>query len=163
MRLGLGRSEKGSTSSNDNVEYAQNYPGANEALAGDPNYDPNNVPCPAHTTERKLLARIDLHVIPFLVLLYWLAFLDRYVKITVYVLGMRGTNQSQSQYLQRQRLWSVGGSGSCATSIQHCSCDFLRSSKYIRPIAIRRDMLTILQYVCSSCAVGESASIAFDV
>jgi hypothetical protein len=76
MRWGLGRNEKGSTSSNDEVQYVQNYPGANEALAD--HYDPNNVPCPAHTTERKLLRRIDLHVIPWLVLLYWLAFLDRY-------------------------------------------------------------------------------------
>lgn len=76
MRWGLGRNEKGSTSSNDDVQYVQNYPGANEAVA---DYDPNNVPCPAHTTERKLLRRIDLHVIPWLVLLYWLAFLDRYV------------------------------------------------------------------------------------
>ncbi|KAF2861832.1 MFS general substrate transporter [Piedraia hortae CBS 480.64] len=33
--------------------------------------------CPEHTTERKLLARIDLHVIPFLCVLYLLAFLDR--------------------------------------------------------------------------------------
>lgn len=79
MPWGLGRkNEKGSASSN---EYVQNYPGAttNEALAGDLDYDPNSVPCPAHTTEGKLLSRIDLHVIPFLALLYWLAFLDRYV------------------------------------------------------------------------------------
>jgi len=78
MRWGLGRSEKGSTSSDNDVQYVQNYPGANEAYAGEPDYDQDNVPCPAHTTERKLLTRIDLHVIPFLVLLYWLAFLDRY-------------------------------------------------------------------------------------
>lgn len=78
MAWGFGRSEKGETSSNE-VQYVQNYPGANEAYASDPDYDPDNVPCPAHTTERKLLARIDLHVIPFLVLLYWLAFLDRCV------------------------------------------------------------------------------------
>ena len=79
MRWGLGKSEKGSASSDTDVQYVQNYPGANEAYVGDPDYeDPSSVPCPAHTTERKLLARIDLHVIPFLVLLYWLAFLDRY-------------------------------------------------------------------------------------
>ena len=80
MRWGLGKSEKGLDSSDHDVQYVQNYPGANEAYASDPEFqDPNSVPCPAHTTERKLLARIDLHVIPFLVLLYWLAFLDRYV------------------------------------------------------------------------------------
>ena len=79
MRWGLGKSEKGLTSSDPDVQYVQNYPGANEAYASEPDYeDPHNVPCPAHTTERKLLTRIDLHVIPFLVLLYWLAFLDRY-------------------------------------------------------------------------------------
>ncbi|EJT76465.1 high-affinity nicotinic acid transporter [Gaeumannomyces tritici R3-111a-1] len=33
--------------------------------------------CPAHTTERKLITRIDLHVIPFLCIMYLLAFLDR--------------------------------------------------------------------------------------
>ena len=35
------------------------------------------VQCPPHTTERKLLARIDLHVVPFLCIMYLLAFLDR--------------------------------------------------------------------------------------
>lgn len=34
--------------------------------------DDLNVPCPPHTTERKLVARIDLHVIPFLCVLYLL-------------------------------------------------------------------------------------------
>ncbi|KAL5120093.1 High-affinity nicotinic acid transporter [Pleosporales sp. CAS-2024a] len=38
---------------------------------------PELVPCPAHTTEAKLLAKIDLHVLPFLCLMYLLAFLDR--------------------------------------------------------------------------------------
>ncbi|KAF4584158.1 putative transporter [Ophiocordyceps camponoti-floridani] len=33
--------------------------------------------CPPHTTERKLLARIDMHVMPFLCIMYLLAFLDR--------------------------------------------------------------------------------------
>lgn len=80
MRWGLGKNEKEAASSDNDIQiqYAQNYPGANdEPLSGDLGYDPNNVQCPAHTTERKLLARIDMHVIPFLVLLYWLAFLDR--------------------------------------------------------------------------------------
>lgn len=81
MAWGFGRSEKEEVSSAENNEihhYPQNYPGANdEALAGDPTYAQDVVQCPPHTTERKLLARIDLHVIPWLVLLYWLAFLDR--------------------------------------------------------------------------------------
>lgn len=33
--------------------------------------------CPAHTTERKLMAKIDLHVLPCLCILYLMAFLDR--------------------------------------------------------------------------------------
>lgn len=33
--------------------------------------------CPPHTTERKLMTKIDLHVVPFLCILYLLAFLDR--------------------------------------------------------------------------------------
>ncbi|KAI5457067.1 major facilitator superfamily domain-containing protein [Mariannaea sp. PMI_226] len=35
------------------------------------------VQCPPHTTERKLLAKIDFHVVPFLCIMYLLAFLDR--------------------------------------------------------------------------------------
>ena len=34
--------------------------------------------CPPSTTERKLIAKIDLRVIPLLTLMYLLAFLDRY-------------------------------------------------------------------------------------
>lgn len=33
--------------------------------------------CPPHTTERKLIARIDWHLMPFVIVLYLLAFLDR--------------------------------------------------------------------------------------
>ncbi|KAF1839119.1 MFS general substrate transporter [Decorospora gaudefroyi] len=45
----------------------------------DGNYDdaPELVTCPSNTTESKLLTRIDLHVIPFLCIMYLLAFLDR--------------------------------------------------------------------------------------
>lgn len=39
--------------------------------------DALNVSCPPHTTERKLLARIDFRVLPFLCIMYLLAFLDR--------------------------------------------------------------------------------------
>ncbi|KAI0424981.1 major facilitator superfamily domain-containing protein [Xylaria sp. FL1042] len=35
------------------------------------------VECPSHTTERKLLTRIDWHILPFVTILYLLAFLDR--------------------------------------------------------------------------------------
>lgn len=36
------------------------------------------IQCPPHTTERKLVAKIDLHVIPFLCIMYLLAFLGVY-------------------------------------------------------------------------------------
>ena len=40
-------------------------------------HDPALVPCPPNTTEAKLVTKIDLHVIPFLCIMYLLAFLDR--------------------------------------------------------------------------------------
>lgn len=40
-------------------------------------YDELGVRCPPHTTERRLKARIDGHVLPFIIVLYLLAFLDR--------------------------------------------------------------------------------------
>jgi len=36
-----------------------------------------SVQCPAHTTERKLMSKIDWHILPFIIVLYLLAFLDR--------------------------------------------------------------------------------------
>jgi MFS family permease len=35
------------------------------------------VVCPAHTTERKITTKIDMHLIPFVSILYLMAFLDR--------------------------------------------------------------------------------------
>ena len=48
-----------------------------ERAAGSGEYDELGAPCPPHTTERKLVARIDLHLLPFISILYLLAFLDR--------------------------------------------------------------------------------------
>lgn len=48
--------------------------GANDTRA---EYDELRVVCPPHTTEKKLMAKIDFRVIPFLCILYLLAFLDR--------------------------------------------------------------------------------------
>ena len=39
--------------------------------------DDLHVECPSHTTERRLVSRIDMRVIPSLCILYLLAFLDR--------------------------------------------------------------------------------------
>jgi MFS family permease len=35
------------------------------------------IPCPAHTTERRLVWRIDFHILPFLCIMYLMSFLDR--------------------------------------------------------------------------------------
>ncbi|KAI0603277.1 MFS general substrate transporter [Biscogniauxia sp. FL1348] len=43
----------------------------------DVEFDELHVQCPPHTTERRLMARIDWHLMPFLCILYLLAFLDR--------------------------------------------------------------------------------------
>ena len=40
-------------------------------------FDVRNVQCPSHTTESALIRRIDLKVMPVLVIVYLLAFLDR--------------------------------------------------------------------------------------
>ncbi|KAI0390244.1 MFS general substrate transporter [Xylariaceae sp. FL0594] len=36
-----------------------------------------DVQCPSHTTERKLKSRVDWHILPFVIVMYLLAFLDR--------------------------------------------------------------------------------------
>ncbi|KAI8947447.1 MFS general substrate transporter [Xylaria longipes] len=43
----------------------------------DSDYDESNVQCPSHTTERKLMTRIDWYILPFVSIMYLLAFLDR--------------------------------------------------------------------------------------
>ena len=45
--------------------------------AGVAEYDELHVPCPPHTTEKRLMAKIDIRLLPFLSILYLLAFLDR--------------------------------------------------------------------------------------
>ncbi|CAM1510834.1 Fc.00g083470.m01.CDS01 [Cosmosporella sp. VM-42] len=48
------------------------------SVPGEGIYDDDlHVECPSHTTERKLVTKIDFHVIPFLCIMYLLAFLDR--------------------------------------------------------------------------------------
>lgn len=80
------KEEPSPTASLENKHYEQNYPGAtdgfqNNAELGYPTtgaYDEDlPVPCPPSTTERRLIFRIDAHVIPFLCIMYLLAFLDR--------------------------------------------------------------------------------------
>lgn len=50
------------------------HPGSDNAL---PYKDDASVVCPPHTTQGKIVARIDFHLMPFLIILYLLAFLDR--------------------------------------------------------------------------------------
>lgn len=71
--MGFFNSSEKHTTPTSSIEHAQNYPGATEGQFD----DDLHVQCPAHTTERKLVTRIDLRVIPFLCILYLLAFLDR--------------------------------------------------------------------------------------
>ncbi|KAK0249845.1 High-affinity nicotinic acid transporter [Friedmanniomyces endolithicus] len=65
-------------------EKAQGSPTSSLDHANDRDYphtgeydDDLHVECPPHTTERKLVRKIDIHVIPCLCIMYLLAFLDR--------------------------------------------------------------------------------------
>ncbi|KAF2223603.1 major facilitator superfamily domain-containing protein [Elsinoe ampelina] len=51
--------------------------------------DDLHVPCPSHTTERKLMTKVDFRVIPFLCILYLLAFLDRVNISNASLFGLR--------------------------------------------------------------------------
>lgn len=60
---------------------------------------PDMVVCPAHTTERKLVTKIDLHVVPFLCIMYLLAFLDRVNIANANVFGLsKELNLVKTQY-----------------------------------------------------------------
>ncbi|KAK4549642.1 hypothetical protein LTR36_004943 [Oleoguttula mirabilis] len=93
MRFFNEKKQTSPTSSLNNPQYPQNYPGANGYYGDDvpvaAGYDDDlHVQCPSHTTERKLVTRIDLHVVPFLCILYLLAFLDRVNIANANVYGM---------------------------------------------------------------------------
>ncbi|KAI7549787.1 MFS general substrate transporter [Hortaea werneckii] len=73
--------EKKTVSPTTSLDHSQ-YPDPNGYYPNDltvtDEYDEDlHVQCPPHTTERRLVARIDFHVIPFLCIMYLLAFLDR--------------------------------------------------------------------------------------
>lgn len=48
------------------------HPDADER---DPSSGDQTITCPSHTTDKRLMLKIDLHVIPFLCVMYTLAFL----------------------------------------------------------------------------------------
>ncbi|KAJ9155044.1 MFS general substrate transporter [Pleurostoma richardsiae] len=50
---------------------------ANPESGGETEYDELHVPCPPHTTEKRLMSKIDWHILPFVSVLYLMAFLDR--------------------------------------------------------------------------------------
>lgn len=77
--MAFGRSEQG---------YDHEKPEQWRASDGMEYDDDLHVECPPHTTERKLTAKIDLHVVPFLCILYLLAFLDRVNIANANVFGM---------------------------------------------------------------------------
>ncbi|KAL7776766.1 hypothetical protein CFE70_007185 [Pyrenophora teres f. teres 0-1] len=69
----FGKKEKGNPSPHlDKQEHAPAY-----TTSSDYHDAPELATCPPNTTETKLVARIDFHVLPFLCIMYLLAFLDR--------------------------------------------------------------------------------------
>ncbi|KAI1854633.1 hypothetical protein JX265_007498 [Neoarthrinium moseri] len=52
------------------------HPGVGDGVE-DVEFDELHVVCPPHTTERKIVSRIDLRLMPFICIMYLLAFLDR--------------------------------------------------------------------------------------
>lgn len=61
----------------DKQQYANNYYDPNIAHPGAEYNDDLGARCPSHTSQRRLVSKIDLRVIPVLSLMYLLAFLDR--------------------------------------------------------------------------------------
>ncbi|KAL8753018.1 MAG: hypothetical protein Q9184_005547 [Pyrenodesmia sp. 2 TL-2023] len=80
--------------------YANNYydPDIAHPAAGE--YDDDlHVQCPPHTTQRRLVAKIDFRVIPVLSILYLLAFLDRTNIANASIFGLREElNLQNTQY-----------------------------------------------------------------
>jgi len=82
MAFGFGRDDKVSNRSDhidDGVlpEQPVPYYTKPETQPNGIEYDELHVVCPPHTTEKRLMRKIDLRVVPFLCILYLLAFLDR--------------------------------------------------------------------------------------
>jgi hypothetical protein len=68
-------------------------------------YAAEEVQCPSHTTERKLMAKIDMRVVPFLCIMYLLAFLGKStshgVKYPLRVFIRRAMNANNHLFLSR--------------------------------------------------------------
>lgn len=72
--LCLGKKEKASIDAGNGVDESNAVNDPNPVVASDSNNEAD-VQCPPHTTESKLLWKIDYHVVPFLCVMYLLAFL----------------------------------------------------------------------------------------
>ncbi|KAI9893988.1 MAG: hypothetical protein M1814_004758 [Vezdaea aestivalis] len=66
------KDEKGKSAADTAIDFTENSISVSDRVE-----EGSKAVCPSHTTELKLLARIDIHVIPFLCVLWLLAFLDR--------------------------------------------------------------------------------------
>lgn len=112
-----------------NSQYIENSDSDSDPGTGITNnfYDPNishpdieyrdelGVVCPSHTTERRLIAKIDRKVIPVLSILYLLAFLDRYGVVKSFHRAKYADNFLLEQILPMPRvrkpsIWHLYGS-----------------------------------------------------
>lgn len=59
-------------------------PAASANGNGNGDIDPSQVTCPPHTTERRLLWKIDAHVVPFLCIMYLWAFLGMFQRLVLF-------------------------------------------------------------------------------
>ncbi|KAI4167573.1 MAG: hypothetical protein LQ343_007112 [Gyalolechia ehrenbergii] len=84
---------------NEQQQYANNYYDPDIAHPSAEYDDDLHVQCPPHTTQRKLIAKIDLRVIPVLSILYLLAFLDRTNIANASIFGLQDElNLENTQY-----------------------------------------------------------------
>lgn len=72
--MGFDSKDKSDTDAAISADESKVAHGSNDVVAAD-GINEADVQCPAHTTEAKLLWKIDTHVVPFLCIMYLLAFL----------------------------------------------------------------------------------------
>ncbi|KAF4540272.1 MFS transporter [Lasiodiplodia theobromae] len=100
-----------------------------------------HVECPPHTTERRLVNRIDFHVIPYLCVLYLLAFLDRVNIANANVFGLSEDLGLASKNSMNTTLAGAFG-GLLASAIG--KMDGVRSYRGWRWIFILEGLLTVV-------------------
>lgn len=112
MGFNFGRGSRRASSSDTptaSIDSPQRTDPEKPAGANEPIYDDDRaIQCPPHTTERKLVTKIDFRVIPFLCIMYLLAFLGKPSPHSLYK-GLRLTIaiSRPSQHLQCQRFWPL--------------------------------------------------------